>query len=140
MTRPILTAAVLIVALAAPAAAQSIAGDWDGDGDTFLSDAEFLAGWSATDSFSRYDSNADGAIDEAEFGAFDRDDAYWNRRGAAMATFRDYDTNLDGVVDDAEYGAGWFTDYDRDRSGFLDDAERAGIDLDRAEGGLFWAE
>lgn len=74
-------------------------------------------------SYSEWDANNDGMLDEQEF------DAGYDEVGLYDELYDDWDVNGDGVLDEDEFGDGLYDSWDKDDNGYLeeDEAEEIGF-------------
>ncbi|MDW5377686.1 hypothetical protein R6258_12210 [Halomonas sp. HP20-15] len=84
----------------------------DANGDGKLSKDEFYSSVSDIGTYSDWDLNDDGLIDDNEFGKLNND---W--------TYGEWDANGDNYVDSGEFYDGIFTNFDADENGNWDDGE-----------------
>ena len=121
---------------------------WDADRDRRLTATEF-AGVSRDRAYSRWNTTADGGLDQNElgtglYGLWDADDnnqltesewstgtARWNRSGVTYGEFGTWDANSDGWLDQSEMTgglerAGFYSTWDTDRNDLVDESEFGG--------------
>ena len=129
--------AVALALAAAPATAQVLAPQFDNVGDAPMTQDQYAAGFSGAGTFANYDADGDMMLSEQEFTDGFADIGEYRDEGFEMGAFADYDSDADGFLSEDEYNAAWFQQYDADGSGDIDASERAQIDADFGEDGLF---
>lgn len=120
-------ASAFALALAAtPVLAQGIA-DWDGDADGLLNEEEFGTGFGEEGVFDDRDADDNMLLDQEELA--------WD--GEAEAPWSDWDADGDELLDEEEFNAGAFDRYDADDDGLIGEAEFGDLGDDLGEEGLF---
>ena len=128
--RALAVGAALTVAACAPAMDPGVGlepgafGVWDANANGFLDQNEFGANWAGTGTFGVWDANDDGFLDENEWGVGVGNNA------AEFGLFDDWDTDNDNRLAVSEFGVGSFGVFDDNRDGLIDNTEwGAGIGL-----------
>lgn len=93
-------------------------GDWDEDRNASLDDREFSNAWGGSEYYSRWDTNNDGFVDEAEWTA-GRDTNMQGYDGA----YGDWDNDADNRLSEDEFREGIYGFYDRDGDRMINEEE-----------------
>lgn len=107
--------AIALGLAAVPALAQEW-NDWDEDGDSALSEEEFVTGFGESEAFDEWDADDDGLVSEFEYATGFKNDY---DAGAFAAA----DANADAQLTEDEFGGAVFGQYDEDESGVLEEEE-----------------
>ncbi len=112
-----------IAAMLGLAAAPALAVTWDDNDDGQVNAGEFVSGYTAANTFDRYDDDGNGALSPAEVGLSEPD-----------RVFEMADLDDSGALDRAELTVGAFATYDTDRDRMLSAEEMSVFDADREAG------
>ena len=134
------TAAILAVSTAAVIAQEATmdadmmanydVATYDGDADGMLNETEFGDSMTAGGIFAAVDANSDGFLTEDEY-----------RQNETVATIlQDYDADGDSQITEAEFNTALFGNYDANADGMIDSAEGELVRADAAEGGMFYVD
>ena len=103
---------------------------YDADADGMLNETEFGDSMTAGGIFAAVDANSDGFLTSDEY----------NSNDEVATLLRDYDGDGDSQITEAEFNTALFGKYDANQDGAIDATEGEMVRADASEGGMFYVD